>query len=49
MSVNKRKGNAWHHDLVRSYKKTSVREDGGGAGDAIRTRDILLGKEMLYH
>jgi hypothetical protein len=20
-----------------------------GAGDAIRTRDILLGKEMLYH
>ena len=22
---------------------------GGGAGDAIRTRDIFLGKEVLYH
>ena len=21
----------------------------GGAGDAIRTRDIFLGKEVLYH
>jgi hypothetical protein len=35
----------------RSHKKTRLA--GGfhknGAGDAIRTRDIFLGKEVLYH
>ncbi len=28
---------------------TRPREAGSGAGDEIRTRDFLLGKQMLYH
>ena len=42
-----------HEDTVLSPAKTelAVTQDSGkfGAGDGDRTRDFLLGKEMLYH
>jgi hypothetical protein len=36
------------HTAARTYPSKNPRSNGPGAGDATRTRDIFLGKEVLY-